>query len=79
LVSYHHVCWDLRRVRREAGYTFLQAEAPKSRGRSGSSGRGLGMEGALGGLDACESASESARCLYWGGSGSSGVGLEGAL
>ena len=25
LVSFHHVCWDLRLARREAGYTFLGA------------------------------------------------------
>ena len=35
LVSYHHVCWDLRAARREAGYTFLLGGGAVAAGGTG--------------------------------------------
>jgi len=32
LVSYHHVCWDLRRCRRAAGYAFVEATGAETAG-----------------------------------------------
>ena len=47
LVSYHHVCWDLRAARREAGYTFLLGEGASAAAGGATSAASPGGGGQL--------------------------------